>query len=113
MAQAELRSELIQAIESSPRPGIAAPTQVVHIAHAAEVQVAAGDITNYKTFIEFIEAADKAIDGLVGVDGAAKEEARGMLAKIRGAGDEVATAAVGSAGGAVLGAVLKQLLGLH
>jgi hypothetical protein len=107
-----LAPQLESAVAAARLPKAPAAKQIVHIAHAAEVQVALGDITNYTTFAEFTAAVDTAIDGLVGVDETAKAEAKGILAKMCSKGGEVASAAAGSAGGSLLGAVLKQILGL-
>jgi hypothetical protein len=107
-----LAPRLESAVAAARPPKAPATKQIVHIAHAAEVQVAFGDITNYTTFAEFTAAVDTAIDGLVGVDETAKAEAKGILAKMCSKGGEVASAAAGGAGGALLGAVLKQILGL-
>jgi hypothetical protein len=107
-----LAPQLESAVTAAKPRKAPATKQIVHIAHAAEVQVAFGDIANYTTFAEFTAAVDTAIDRLVGVDEAAKAEAKGILAKMCSKGGEVASAAAGGAGGALLGAVLKQILGL-
>jgi hypothetical protein len=43
---------------------------------------------------------------------ATQDEARGILAKLRSASGTVATGTATSAGGALVGALLRQLLGL-
>ena len=53
-----------------------------------------------------------AIDEVQGVSEEAKEEARGMLDKLRGAAGTAATSAAGSAGGTLLGSLLKEIFGL-
>lgn len=89
------------------------PTNVTQIVHAAQAQVAAGDINNYVTFTQLLDRVEQALDDLEGVDEDAREEARGMLTKLRAATGTVATGTASGAGGALLGAVLKQALGLQ
>lgn len=85
-------------------------TQLIQIIQG---QVAFGDINNYTTFVELLERADTEIDRLDGVTEDAREEAKGLLAKLRAGAGSAASGAVGEAGGALLGAILKQLLGMH
>jgi hypothetical protein len=94
-----------------PPPG-GTINQYIQVWNATQLQIAAGDIKNYSTFEDLADTIEDEIDRLIDVGDAAKDEARGLLAKIRGKSDSVATSAAGSAGGAVLGAILKQLLGL-
>ena len=88
-------------------------TNVTQIVHAAQAQVAAGDINNYVTFTQLLDRVEQALEELDGVDEEAREEARGILAKLRGATGTIATGTASGAGGALLGAVLKQALGLQ
>lgn len=94
---------------------VKAPTEasVVQIINATTAQVAAGNIINeFKSFDELLDALAAKIDGVEGVDDEAKQEAHAILGKLRSAGGTVATSALGSAGGALLGSVLKQFTGL-
>ena len=88
------------------------PARAVQIVHATTAQVAAGDINNFGSFDELLDRLREELDDLEGVDPAAQEEARTLLDKLRAASGDVATGSAASAGGAVLGAALKQLLGL-
>jgi hypothetical protein len=89
----------------------AAPT-ILQIVNATNAQVAAGDINNYASFIELLDRAEGELDRLDGIDAATQEEARGIFAKLRSASGTVATGTATSAGGALVGALLRQLLGL-
>lgn len=80
--------------------------------HAANAQVAAGDIHNYVSFNELLDRAEAELKGLDGIDAATQEEAQGILAKLRSVSGTVATGTATSAGGALVGALLRQLLGL-
>jgi hypothetical protein len=75
-------------------------------------QIAAGDIANYAHFGALLDAAEKEIQGLHDVDEEAKAEARGLLNLLRGKASDLATAAVGGAGGQLLASVLSQLVGI-
>lgn len=86
---------------------------VTQIINAVNAQVAAGDIQNFVTFQALLDRAEQEIDALEDIDEEAREEAKSLLAKLRGATGTVATGAAGGAGGAVLGAVFKKLLGLE
>jgi hypothetical protein len=88
------------------------PTSMTQIVHAAQAQVAAGDINNYVTFNQLLDRLEEAIKDVDGVDEETREEARGMLDKLRGSSATVATGAASGGGGALLGAVLKSVLGL-
>lgn len=70
-------------------------------------------IQNFVTFQALLDRAEQEIDALEDIDEEAREEAKSLLAKLRGATGTVATGAAGGAGGAVLGAVFKKLLGLE
>lgn len=89
----------------------AAPT-ILQIVSATNAQVAAGDINNYESFNELLDRAEGELNQLDGIDAATQEEARGILAKLRSVSGTVATGAATSAGGALAGALLRQLLGL-
>lgn len=88
-----------------------APT-ILQIVKATNAQVAAGDINNYASFNELLDRAEGELDRLDGIDAATQGEARGILAKLRSASGTVATGTATSAGGALVGALLRQLLGL-
>jgi hypothetical protein len=97
-------------VRDQQRP--AGDRHVTQIINAVNAQVAAGNIQNFVTFQAFLDRAEEVIDALDDIDEDAREEAKGLLARLRGATGTVATSAAGGAGGAVLGAVFKQLLGL-
>jgi uncharacterized phage infection (PIP) family protein YhgE len=92
-----------------------APTEasVIQIVNATTAQVAAGNIINqFGSFDELLDALAAKIGQVEGVDEEAKQEARSILDKLRSASGTAATSAMGSAGGALLGSVLKQFTGL-
>jgi hypothetical protein len=65
----------------------------------AGAQVAAGDITNYISFTALLDGAQRHLDDLTNIDENVRAEARGILDKLRSAGVNVATSAMGSGGG--------------
>ena len=75
-------------------------------------QIAAGDITNYASFVGVLEQAAEEISGLDGVEEAEREEALRLIDILRGKGGEAGTQLLTGAGGALLATVLGQLLGL-
>lgn len=87
-------------------------TTITQIVHAAQAQVAGGDITNYVSFSQLLDRVEQAVDEVDDVDEETRAEARGLLDKLRAASGTVATGTASGAGGALLGAVLKQVLGL-
>jgi hypothetical protein len=101
---------LTMAGHSATRPD---SVQLIQIGEAAGVQIAGRDIRNYVTFNQLLDDAAKAIDAARDADPAAKEEARTLIDRMRGKSAEVATGTMTGAGGALLGGVLKQLLGLE
>jgi hypothetical protein len=94
------------------RGGTREARSIVQIIHATSAQVAAGDIHNYASFDELLDQVSEALEHLSGIDEAARDEARGILGKLRSASGTVVTGAATSAGGALLGGLLRQLLGL-
>lgn len=94
-------------VEAGSQP----PPSVTQIVHAAQAQVAAGNINNYVTFNALLDRVSEAIDEVDGVDDATREEAKGLVDKLRGTSATVATGAASSGAGALLGAVLKKVLG--
>jgi hypothetical protein len=86
----------------------AGDTYINQVINAVNAQVAAGDIQNLVTFQALLGRAEQAIDELEEIDEQTRAEAKSLVDKLRGASGGVAT----SAAGAVVGAVLKQLLGL-
>lgn len=90
----------------------ATPTTVIQIVHAVQAQVAAGDINHYVNFSALLDRAEEALDEVEGVDEETREEARSIIDKLRAASGPIATGTASGAGGAVVGALLKQLLGL-
>jgi len=75
-------------------------------------QIAGRDVNNITTFDEFLDAAEAAIAQAEDVPEDAKDEARGLLDKLRAGGGTIATGSAASAGGAVLAGILKNLFGL-
>ena len=84
-------------------------THITQIINAVNAQVAAGDIQNYVTFQAFLDRAEEAIEALDDIDEQTREEAKGLLDKLRGATGTVATSAAGGAAGTVVGAVFTRL----
>lgn len=87
-------------------------TRITQIVHATQAQVAGGDIHNYGSFDELLDRLVDALAGLEDIDDEARAEASGILDQLRSASGKVAVGAAASSGGAVVGALLKQLLGL-
>lgn len=97
-------------VRHQQRPG--GDTHITQVINAVNAQVAAGSIQNFVTFQAFLDRAEETIDALDDIDEEAREEAKGLVAKLRGATGTVATGVASGAGGAVLGTVFKKLLGL-
>lgn len=93
-------------------PPAATPATVIQIVHAVQGQVAAGNINNYVTFNALLDRSEEALDEVDGVDEETRDEARGIVDKLCGVSGTIATGTASGAGGAVVGARLKQLLGL-
>jgi len=91
------------AIES--RRARQSPTQI-NITNSTVGQLALGDIANLDIFV-LLDAMERSLDA-VDAPPAEKEAARGVLARMREAGEGVAVSAAGS----VLSAALRQALGL-
>jgi hypothetical protein len=81
--------------------------------NAVNAQVAGGDITNYVSFTAFLDDVQRKLDDLEGVDDDSRNEAQGILDKLRAASGNAATSAMGSGGGAILAELFKHLLGWH
>jgi hypothetical protein len=90
----------------------ATATTILQIVNATNAQVSAGDIHNYASFEELLDRAEDELDRIADIDPVTQADARGILAKLRSASGTVATGTATSAGGALVGALLKQLLGL-
>jgi CheY-like chemotaxis protein len=90
----------------------AARTQITQIVHATQAQVALGDIQSFGSYSDLLDRVAEALEELQDVDDADREEARRLLGKLRSASGSIAVGAAASSGGALLGTVLKQLLGL-
>lgn len=75
-------------------------------------QIAAGNITNYTTFVQLLDQAITEIDSITDVAEDTKEEAKGLLRRLRGkaaaASGELATGVAGE----LAAAVLARLVGL-
>jgi len=91
-------------------PGATRANQIIH---AVNAQVAAGDIINFVSFGQLLDAAQARLDHLSDVDDDDREEAQGIIDKLRFATGQVAIGAAGGGGGAVLGTILTGLLHLH
>jgi hypothetical protein len=88
-------------------------SSITQIVLAEKAQVAAGNIENhFESYNELLDRIAEALEALTDIDEEAKQEARGILDKLRSASGTIATGASASAGGAVLGGVLKGILGL-
>jgi urease beta subunit len=86
--------------------------RITQIINAATAQVAAGDIHNYGSFEELLDLLAEDLDHLTDIDEEARDEARGILDKLRSASSKVTVGAAASGGGALIAALLKQKLGL-
>ncbi|MCP9490186.1 MAG: hypothetical protein MSC31_09965 [Solirubrobacteraceae bacterium MAG38_C4-C5] len=75
-------------------------------------QIAAGNITSYTTFVELLDRAITEIDGIDEVDNETKEEAKGVLARLRGKAAEASGEVATGAAGDLAAAVLARLVGL-
>jgi hypothetical protein len=94
-------------------PNTASAPSVTQIVLATQAQVAAGDINvTYSSYDELLDRIAEALEALTEIDDAAREEARGILGKLRSASGTIATGASASAGGTVIGGILKGILGL-
>lgn len=85
----------------------------VQIVVAEQAQIAARDINNqFNTYDELLARIAAGIEAIDGISDETRDEARGFLQKLRAKSDSVATGTATAAGGAVVGALLRQLLGL-
>lgn len=80
---------------------------------ATQAQVAGGNINNFHSYDELIEQLTAALHQLHDVDEGAREEAQGILDKLKSASGTVGAGAAASGGGALLGTLLKKTLGLE
>lgn len=85
---------------------------ITQIVHATNAQVAAGDINNYVSFGELVDAMEEALEGLDDIDDDVREEARGLLGGLRSATGKISVGVTTSAAAALVGGLLKQKLGL-
>jgi len=104
-----------------PGERIAAPpdeSKLLQIVNAVHAQVAGGDVTGdinvttNITFNEFLDQIDDQIASLQGITEEDRAEARGMIEKMRAGAGRLASGTATSAAGAVVGALLKEMLGL-
>ena len=101
------------ACRMSERPVKPPPlSPVVQIINAKQAQVAGRDINNFLSFDDFLDALAERVDSVTDVDVITKDEALSLISRLRAAAGTVATATVGGAGATLVGAALKQLLGL-
>jgi hypothetical protein len=84
-------------------------TQIIH---AGQVQIAGRDVHNVSTYEEMLDRLTDAVAQADEVTPAAREEAHGLLDRLRSASGDAAIEAASTSGGALLGTLLKQLLGL-
>lgn len=85
----------------------------VQFVFAEQAQVAARDVNNsFNTYDELLDRIAEALANMPDVSDADRDEAKSLLERLRGKADSVTTAAAGGAGGAVLGALFRQMLGL-
>ena len=73
-----LNGVLIELLDAASIGQSAGAAQYVQIMHAAEVQIASGNISNYRSFAELADAVGEAIDALTNIDDDAKNEARSL-----------------------------------
>lgn len=85
----------------------AAPAQQINIIQSTVGQLALGDIANIDLFV-ILNAAEQQLDTIEAPE-EAKEEARGVLRRMRETGATIATTAAGS----VLATAVRQAIGLH
>jgi hypothetical protein len=97
-------------VSPSDRPTIQNIGQIIT---ATQAQVAGRDINNFHSYDQLVAQLTDALDQLQNVDEEAREEARGILAKLKSASSSVASGAASSGGGALLGTLLKEALGLE
>jgi hypothetical protein len=98
-------------LAAPPLSAPAAPN--IQLVFAEQAQVAARDINNtYNTYDEMLDRVAEALAQMSDISEEDRVAAKTMLERLRGKADSVATSAAGSAGGAVLGALFKQILGL-
>ena len=90
-------------------PTVANITQNIH---ATQAQVAPGDIHNYASYDELMDRLAEALTELDNIDDEVREEARGLLDKLRSVSGRIAVGAAADSGGAVLGTLLKHALNL-
>ena len=100
----------IRAHESGDRP--AEGQKVTFLGPVINSQVAGGDISNYTVFVEVLDRAYQEVEALDNVDVETKEQAKGLLDRLRGkagsASEEVAT----SAAGELVAGVVARLIGM-
>ena len=86
---------------------------VNQIVNATNAQVAAGDVINFVSFGQLLDTAQQQLEQLADLSQADREEAQGIIDRLRSATTEVAIGAAGGGGGAVIGAILMGLLHMH
>lgn len=75
-------------------------------------QIAGRDIANFVTFADVLDRAEAHLDSLTEVDEQTREEARGILAALRGRTVAVSGKVLTGAGGGLLATVFAHVLGL-
>jgi hypothetical protein len=86
---------------------------LVQIINATHAQIAGRDINTFTSFDGLLDALTEAVDGVPNLEPATKDEALSLISRLRATAGTVATATAGGAGATIVGAALKQLLGLH
>lgn len=91
----------------------APPTSAITIiGNVINSQVAAGDINSFVTFIDVLDRAHAEIDALEDIDPEAKEDAKGLIERLRAKAMTGAGEIITGAGGAIAAGVIARLLGL-
>lgn len=87
---------------------------VVHqTVNATVAQVAGGNITNFISLGELLDAAERRLAALPDLDPHDREEAQSIIDKLRAATRDITVGALGGGGGTVLGTILMGLLHMH
>lgn len=75
-------------------------------------QIVAGDITSYVTFADVLDRAYAEVEGLEDIDPEGKEEAKGLIDRLRTKAVATSGEILTGAGGAIAAGIIARLLGL-
>jgi hypothetical protein len=100
----------MKAMRSDPSPASSQTIQVM--GSIVNSQVATGDITTFTVFVELLEHAEREIDALDGVDEQTRQEAKGLLQRMRGTASAATGMVITGAAGQLVAQVIAQLTGL-